>query len=145
MAGRKVRVLVADDELHIQELLSWIMDSLGAEVQTAADGKQALDLYPLFKPDIVLLDVNMPHLDGVSVLKEIIKTTPNAIVVMLTAMNNVEIIEECINAGAFNYLLKDATAEELHNTLTELWQTCVTELKNRIKAKKLAMGEESAK
>jgi len=64
--------LIADDEPHIRSLISLIVTSLGAEVVAeATDGEQALSMYQQFSPDMVLLDINMPKMDGISVLKQI--------------------------------------------------------------------------
>ena len=68
MEKRKARVLIADDEPHIRSLISLIVTSLGAEVVAeASDGEQALSMYKQFSPDMVLLDINMPKMDGISV------------------------------------------------------------------------------
>jgi two-component system chemotaxis response regulator CheY len=114
--------LIADDEPHIRSLISLIVTSLGAEiVAEASDGEQALSLYKQFSPDMVLLDINMPKMDGISVLKQIMAIDNRTLVVMLTSLNALEVVKECIDNGAWNYILKNTTAEELHKAISETW------------------------
>jgi len=122
MEKRKARVLIADDEPHIRSLISLIVTSLGAEVVAeASDGEQALSMYKQFSPDMVLLDINMPKMDGISVLKQIMAINNRTLVVMLTSLNALEVVKECIDNGAWNYILKNTTAEELHKAISETW------------------------
>jgi len=122
MEKRKARVLIADDEPHIRSLISLIVTSLGAEVVAeASDGEQALSMYKQFSPDMVLLDINMPKMDGISVLKQIMAIDNRTLVVMLTSLNALEVVKECIDNGAWNYILKNTTAEELHKAISETW------------------------
>lgn len=125
----KARVLIADDEPHIRSLISLILTSLGAViVAEAADGEEALSLYKEFLPDMVLLDINMPKLDGISVLKQIMAINKRTLVVMLTSLNTLEIVKECIDNGAWNYILKNTTAEELHKALSTTWDEYMAEI-----------------
>lgn len=122
MEKRKARVLIADDEPHIRSLISLIVTSLGAEVVAeASDGEQALSMYKQFSPDMVLLDINMPKMDGISVLKQIMAIDNRTLVVMLTSLNALEVVKECIDNGAWNYILKNTTAEELHKAISATW------------------------
>ena len=122
MEKRKARVLIGDDEEHIRNLLKLIVTSLGAEVVAeASDGEQTLYLYQQHKPDLVMLDINMPKLDGITVLKKIMAINPRALVVMLTSLNAIDVVKECIDSGAWNYLLKNNTAEELYKEISETW------------------------
>lgn len=119
---RKVRVLIVDDERHIRNLIRLIVTSLGAEVVAeAGDGEQALAQYKQFSPDMVLLDINMPKLDGISVLKEIMKLNPRTLVLMLTSLNTIDVVKECIDLGARNYILKNVPAEELNKMISDTW------------------------
>lgn len=130
MEKRKARVLIADDEPHIRSLISLIVTSLGAEVVgEATDGEQALSMYKQFSPDMVLLDINMPKVDGISVLKQIMAINPRTLVVMLTSLNALETVKECIDSGAWNYILKNTTAEELHKTISATWGEYMAEIK----------------
>jgi two-component system chemotaxis response regulator CheY len=128
---RKVRVLVVDDEQHIRQLICLVVTSLGAEVVgEASDGIQAVELYKEFSPEIVMLDVNMPKLDGISVLKKIMAINPRALVVMLTSLDAIDVVKECIDHGARNYILKNLPAEELRQLISETWGTYVAEIRD---------------
>lgn len=129
MGKRKARILIADDEEHIRSLLNLIVTSLGAEVVgEAEDGEQALSLFNQLQPDMVMLDINMPKIDGIKVLKQIMATNPRTLVVMLTSLNAIDVVKECIDSGAWNYILKNTTAEELHKTISETWAEYMAEI-----------------
>jgi len=130
MEKRKVRILIAEDEDHIRSLIKLIVTSLGAEVAAeAADGEQALALYKQHRPDMVILDINMPKMDGITVLKQIMAINPRTLVVMLTSLNALDVVKECIDSGAWNYILKNTTAEELHKAISETWGEYMAEIK----------------
>ncbi|HEX5363470.1 MAG TPA: response regulator [Gallionella sp.] len=130
METRKVRILIADDERHIRSLISLIVTSLGAEVVAEAeDGEQALSLYRQVSPDMVLLDINMPKMDGVAVLKQIMAINKKTLVVILTSLNTLELVKECIDNGAWNYILKNTTANELHKEISTTWGEYMAALK----------------
>jgi len=130
MEKRKARILIAEDEAHIRSLIALIVTSLGAEViGEASDGEQALSLYQQHRPDMVILDINMPKLDGIAVLKQIMAINPRTLVVMLTSLNALDVVKECIDAGAWNYILKNTTAEELHKAISETWGGYMAEIK----------------
>lgn len=135
MEKRKARVLIADDESHIRSLINLIITSLGAEVVAeAADGEQALSMYKQFSPDMVLLDINMPKLDGINVLKQIMAINNKTLVVMLTSLNALEVVKECIDNGAYNYILKNTTAEELNKAIGETWGAYMAEIRSAAKS-----------
>ncbi len=119
---RKVRVLIVDDEQHIRNLINYIVSSLGAEVVAEAEnGEEAVALYKQFSPDMLMLDINMPKLDGIDVLKQIMAINPKTLVVMLSSLNTLDVVKECIENGARNYILKNVPAEELHKMISETW------------------------
>lgn len=127
---RKVRVLIVDDEPHIRSLIHVIVSSLGAEVVAeAGDGMQALVLYKQFSPDMVLLDINMPKLDGIDVLKQIMAINPKTLVVMLSALNTLDVVKECIDNGARNYILKSVPAAELNRIISETWGEYIADIR----------------
>lgn len=119
---RKVRVLIVDDERHIRSLIRFIVSGLGAEVVgEAGDGEQALELYKQLSPDITMLDINMPKLDGISALKQIVAMNPRALVIMMTSLNAIDVVKECIDNGARNYILKNIPADDLAKMIGETW------------------------
>ena len=130
MEKRKARVLIADDEPHIRSLIGLIITSLWAEViAEASDGEQALILYKQFLPDMVMLDINMPKVDGITVLKQIMAINNKTLVVMLTSLNTIEVVKECIDNGAWNYILKNTTADELHKAISATWSEYMAEIR----------------
>lgn len=110
-----IRVLVADDHVTVLEGLASI---IGRQpdmevVAQAANGREAVELWSQCQPDVALLDLRMPVLDGVGAIEEIRQKQPGARVVVLTTFDTDADISMAIKAGAKGYLLKDAPREEL--------------------------------
>ena len=99
-------VLVCDDEEEIRENLTYILEKEGVRVIAAADGEQAMQKICFNTPDAVLLDVHMPGLDGMEILRRIKKIDGNLPVVLLTAYANIHQAVESMKEGAFDYLAK---------------------------------------
>jgi class 3 adenylate cyclase len=101
-------ILIADDDRASRKLLRRLLEQDGHSVRAAADGAEALELFADGAIDIVLLDIVMPGLDGISVL-ELLKATPagnHVPVIMITAVDEIESVVRCIEAGADDYLPK---------------------------------------
>jgi DNA-binding NarL/FixJ family response regulator len=111
----KINVLIADDHhLFIRGIESILFedDSLH-EIGKAANGKEAYEMAKQLKPDVILLDVNMPVLNGLEALKMIIEDMPDVKVLMLTVNDNDNQLFEALKSGAKGYLLKDLLPNEL--------------------------------
>lgn len=110
-----IRVLVVDDEVDFVEMLSLRLEENGEQVYQAFDGKAALDLLERQKGavDVVILDIKMPGMDGIDVLKEIKEKYPLVEVIMLTGHGTAETAVEGMKIGAYDYLLKPADFEDL--------------------------------
>ena len=107
-------ILLTDDEAHIRKFIGLILKKFDSpRILEAGDGAQALELYRQHQPDLVLLDVNMPVMDGVRALAEIKRLDPDAVVVMLTSLANRQTVEECLRLGAVAYIRKDTPREEM--------------------------------
>ncbi|UKY55427.1 response regulator [Streptomyces inhibens] len=109
------RVLLADDETMMR---AGVRAILGAApdievVAEAADGREALDLALRHRPDVCLLDVRMPHLDGLGAAAELAKALPETAVVMLTTFSEDEYIAGALGSGAAGFLLKSGDPREL--------------------------------
>jgi two-component system chemotaxis response regulator CheY len=114
------KILIADDEGHVRKFIALIARQLGAPtIIEAANGQEAVAVYEREKPDLVLLDVNMPIQDGLETLKQITAADPSAVVVMLTSLANRETIEEALRLGAANYIRKDTPKDEILAALRE--------------------------
>ena len=109
---RKARILVVDDELQILDMLKCTLEDEGYDVDVAADGKSALVLLPEHKPDLVLLDIRMPDLDGYEVL-EFIREKSEVPVIMLTGAVEPISVYQSINLGADDYVRKPFYTREL--------------------------------
>jgi DNA-binding NarL/FixJ family response regulator len=111
----KIRVLVADDHVTVLEGLAAIIGRQPdmSVVAQAGNGRAAVDLWEAHRPDIALLDVRMPVLDGVAAIEEIRRLDPSARILMLTTFDTDADIANAIKAGAMGYLLKDAPREDL--------------------------------
>jgi DNA-binding NarL/FixJ family response regulator len=117
-----IRVLVADDHPVVRDGLCTM---LGIEddidvVGRAADGEEAVRQARDVRPDIILLDVQMPNVDGITALRRIREDDPEAKVIVLTTYRNEDYIFPSLRAGARGYLLKDASREELANAIRKV-------------------------
>nr|WP_062339329.1 response regulator transcription factor [Herbidospora sakaeratensis] len=115
MSDEPVRVLVVDDQGLIREAIASL---LGVQpgvtvVGTAADGHEAVERAAALRPDIVLMDVRMPRLDGVRAVAALRDRAPEVRVVMLTTFDDEEYVLQALRAGAVGYLLKDLPVREL--------------------------------
>jgi CheY-like chemotaxis protein len=119
------KVLVVDDEAHIRRFVTKLVKTLGASVVLeAADGDEALQLYKLEKPALVLLDVNMPRVDGLQTLRNLKQYDPDCTVVMLTSLVNRQTVEECLQLTAMAYLRKDNPPDEMLIQLSKIFDNC---------------------
>lgn len=107
------KVMLVDDEVEYIETLLKRLKKRGLEITTANEGRAALDLLESDSPDVVVLDVKMPGIDGLDVLKEIKSRHPLVEVIMLTGHANVEVAIEGMELGAFDYLMKPMDIDEL--------------------------------
>jgi two-component system, chemotaxis family, chemotaxis protein CheY len=107
-------VLLVDDEPHIRKFVSLVLKQLGvSRVVEAADGAEALAVYQRDKPELVLLDVNMPIMDGLETLRRLRKIDPECVVIMLTSLANRATVEAALADGAASYILKDTPKNEI--------------------------------
>ena len=111
--GSALRVLVVDDEPHIAELLAMALRYEGWEVRTAADGLAAVGAARAFSPDVVVLDVMLPDIDGLEVLRRMRREDEHVPVLFLTARDAVEDRIAGITAGGDDYVTKPFSLEEV--------------------------------
>ena len=117
--------LLVDDEPHIRKYVGLILKQLGAtRILEASNGEEALAIYPVEHPDLVLLDVNMPVLDGLQTLKKLRELDPDCVVIMLTSLANRQTVVDTVLLGAANYIRKDTPKEEITRALSETIASC---------------------
>jgi len=108
-----VRILIADDHALFRDGLRSLLQSQGHEiVGEAPNGRIAVELATQLRPDLVLMDVSMPELDGVSATRELTAALPDVKVIILTASEQNDTLFDAIKAGAQGYLLKNLEADE---------------------------------
>lgn len=112
-----LKVLIADDDFGLRESLAEHLRAQGYDVAEASDGEEALKLHSLKTYDLYLLDVDMPNVDGLRVLKEVKQSCPSAIVIMLTAFSSVPDAVQAMQDGAYNYLSKPVGFDRLSDML----------------------------
>lgn len=118
---KELRVVVADDSLVMRERLRRALLKLGDGVLAgmASDGPEAVELVRALAPDVVILDITMPHLSGIEALREIRKENRSTVIVMFTALPSVVLREVCLGAGA-DFFLDKSEIEELLNICRQL-------------------------
>lgn len=115
------KILVADDSITVHKLMETVLRPTDYQlVATAKNGQEAIHLYKEHQPDLVLLDITMPILDGIGALKGIKGTNPKAKVIMLSAMADKEIVNEALHLGASTFLQKPFKREELVGTIQKV-------------------------
>ena len=113
----KATILIVDDEPDTLTLLREIMEKEGYQVYTATSGQEALDTFGEHTPDVVLSDIQMPHMDGLALLAETRKRSPLTQVILLTAYGSLSTAVEGIKTGAFDYLSKPFALEEIRSVV----------------------------
>jgi DNA-binding response OmpR family regulator len=107
------RVLVVDDDANVGDMLQDLLVDLGYVVKHALDGTAALRLVPVFEPDVVLLDLQLPGMSGVEVLDRLRRDHPTVPVIIVTGNDDVEVARRTLRGGAFDYLSKPFTVDVL--------------------------------
>jgi two-component system, response regulator PdtaR len=113
----RLRVLIVDDQESIRELLRRQLQKIGhLVIGTASNGLEAVELTEALQPDVVLMDIEMPEMDGLEATKKILDKFPRP-VVLLTSHEDPEMVRLASKAGAGAYLLKPPSAEEIERTM----------------------------
>lgn len=161
----KATILVVDDEESIRETLKGILEDEGHEVITASSGEKALTIFAEAQPDMVLMDVWMPGLDGIETLKRIKEKNSNACVVMISGHSTIDTAVHAIKLGAYDFMEKPLSLEKvtilvrralekqnleqeniaLKSSMSQQWEiiganTGITALKDRIQKAAISQG-----
>jgi DNA-binding NtrC family response regulator len=115
------RILVVDDEENTRIGLTKLLSQEGFDVQSAANGNDALDLLNQQKVSLVISDINMPDMNGLAFLRELSRKHPCTNVIMITAYGGVESYLEAMNLGAFEYLHKPVRLDELRSVMHKIF------------------------
>jgi DNA-binding NarL/FixJ family response regulator len=120
----KIKVVLADDHVLIREGLKKLLEFDGSMevIAEAGNGVQCLEILKTVKPDILLLDINMPKLNGIDVLDELKANKSEVKVLMLTIHNEVEYLLKAVDIGAEGYILKDAGFSELKQAIETVFR-----------------------
>ncbi|OGV96309.1 MAG: hypothetical protein A2Z59_03120 [Nitrospinae bacterium RIFCSPLOWO2_02_39_17] len=111
------RILVVDDEPNICSFLAWYLKEKGHTVLAASNGEDAINIVKDERPHIVLLDINMPKMDGITTLKKIKEIDKEIGVIMITAAMDEETGKKALNLGADDYITKPIDFNYLDNVL----------------------------
>jgi two-component system, NarL family, response regulator LiaR len=117
--NKRIRVMLVDDHAVVRSGLStFLMTCEDMEmVGEASSGEQALAIYEKVKPDVIMMDLAMPGMDGATATRMIREKHPEIQVIVLTSFKEQELVEGALQAGAIGYLLKDVSAMELANAI----------------------------
>ncbi|ANY73522.1 response regulator [Paenibacillus ihbetae] len=113
----KHKVLIVDDQNGIRILLVEVFSSEGYETFQAANGKAALEIVKLHEPDLVLLDMKIPGMDGLEILKHIKQMNPDIKVIMMTAYGELDMIKEATDLGALMHFTKPFDIDEMRQAV----------------------------
>ncbi len=102
-----INIMIVDDLTFIKLLLKDLIEKAGFRVVgEASDGEEAIDMYQVKKPDLVLLDITMPKMDGITALKKILALDPGAKIIMCSALGQQRLIVQAIQLGAKDFIVK---------------------------------------
>jgi PAS domain S-box-containing protein len=108
-----LKVLIVDDERDIRDGSERILSRLGYETRTAARGEEALEIFDAFRPGIILLDLKMPGMDGMEVLKRLREKDPALLIIVITGYATVETAIEAMKRGAYDFISKPFEPDQL--------------------------------
>jgi two-component system, NarL family, response regulator LiaR len=120
----RIRLLVVDDQTVVREGLAAILANYSdiEVIGQASDGMQALEIIKQAKPNVVLLDLVMPGLDGLATIPRIREIAPNTRILVVTSFAESDRVYQAIKAGALGYILKDATRDQLVQSIRDVAQ-----------------------
>ncbi|MBF0188209.1 MAG: response regulator [Magnetococcales bacterium] len=116
------RILLVDDDYALRLMYRKAFSEYGfIVVGEAENGEEGVKQFQELSPDIVLLDIEMPVMDGITALKSIMRSNPDACVIMLTSINHSQVWDDCLTAGASHYITKDTAYSMIHKRVEEVW------------------------
>ncbi len=117
-----LNIMVVDDSLIIRKTLSTELEKMGhTVVAQAKSGKEAIELYDKFMPDLVTMDITMPIMSGIEALKEIKKSYKDSKIIMVTSHGEEKLVMDAITSGAKGYILKPITQDKLLESIGKVF------------------------
>jgi len=114
-------IVLVDDALFMRTMMKGILERYGYHVVgEGANGREGVEKYKLLRPDILLMDITMPEMDGLTALRHIMEFNPQAVVVMISAMGQKEYVLDAIKSGAKNFIVKPFQEEKIIEVLKAL-------------------------
>ena len=150
MSQQKGKILIADDEPGIRRVICLLLEEEGYEVKAVENGKEAIDILLQYRPDLVLLDQQMPMMTGVEALEKIKSLNPDQIVIFITAFGSVSLAVDAVKKGAYDFIEKPFDNDKLILTVNRAVEHSqlkkeITALHNRLSAtRQTIVGESSA-
>lgn len=117
-----MKILVIDDERSIRLSLKIGLEKLGLEVSTAESAEEGLEIFKLQAPDLIILDINLPGMDGIEALKLFKKINPSITIIMITYMTDVKLAVEAMKIGAYDYFTKPFNLLDINKSIEETLQ-----------------------
>ncbi|MFZ3172501.1 MAG: response regulator [Carboxydocellales bacterium] len=111
------KILIVDDAAFMRLRVAKLLTENGYEVLEAGDGQEGVEQYKNNKPDMVLMDITMPIMDGITAVQEIKKHDPNAVVVMCSALGQQTMVMNSVKAGAKDFIVKPYQPEKILETI----------------------------
>lgn len=133
----KSRILVVDDEESIREFLEIMLKKEGYEITLAEDGQKAKDLLAKKSFDMIISDLQMPHVTGIELLKHVKETAPEIVFMMITAFGTTETAVEAMKMGAYDYITKPFKIDEVRLNIQNALRSRNLEVENRTLKKEL--------
>ena len=116
------KVLVVDDSKFMRSRCEKVLVASGHQVIHCENGSEGVEKYKLHRPEIALMDVNMPIMDGIEALQKILLLDPKAIICMMTAAEQMEKIKDALAMGAKYYILKPFEEDKMKSTIAQMLQ-----------------------
>lgn len=115
----RAKILVVDDERGIRDAFVELFDGTPLDCETAGNAEEALQKVKHGKPDVVLLDIQLPGMDGLEALRQIKKIHPTAVVIIITGHGTVERSKKAMDLGAYEYVMKPFQMKELYRLIAK--------------------------